>query len=72
MCGAKAVHVHHKIPHKGNPAIFWNRSLWQPLCESCHNSYAQQTETRGYHSQVGADGLPTDRNHPFNKGCTHA
>jgi hypothetical protein len=59
--------VHHKEPHKGDPKLFWNKSLWQPLCELCHNRWARQVETCGYHSNVGADGLPIDPRHPFNR-----
>jgi hypothetical protein len=69
MCGRAAVHVHHREPHKGNPQLFWNRSLWQPLCAACHNRWAQQTEARGYHSRIGGDGVPQDREHPFNRGA---
>ena len=29
--------VDHIIPHKGDPALFWDRANWQSLCEDCHN-----------------------------------
>ena len=29
--------VDHLIPHKGNQALFWDTSNWQPLCKSCHD-----------------------------------
>lgn len=29
--------VDHIIPHKGNKDLFWNKSNWQPLCETHHN-----------------------------------
>src|SRR5690606_12432987 len=29
--------VDHKIPHKGDDDLFWNRSNWQPLCKRCHD-----------------------------------
>lgn len=68
-----AVHVHHATPHRGDRAIFWDRSRWVPLCTEHHNRDAQQVETRGYSSRLGRDGLPTDINHPFNRpeggGC---
>jgi hypothetical protein len=67
MCGARAQHVHHKEPHKGDPKVFWNKSLWQPLCDGCHNRWAQQVECVGYHSNVDPSGVPSDPNHPFNK-----
>lgn len=28
----------HVIPHKGNMALFWDRSNWQPLCKHHHDS----------------------------------
>lgn len=27
----------HRIPHGGDPALFWDRSNWQPMCFSCHS-----------------------------------
>lgn len=62
-----AVHVHHAEPHKGNPATFWDKSKWVPLCEEHHNRDAQQIETRGYAARIGTDGFPSDPAHPFNK-----
>lgn len=35
---AAATVVDHKVPHKGDMALFWNRSNWQPLCKSCHDT----------------------------------
>jgi 5-methylcytosine-specific restriction protein A len=29
--------VDHKTPWKGNTRLFWERSNWQSLCESCHS-----------------------------------
>lgn len=62
-----AVHVDHIKPHRGDMAIFWDRRNWQPLCAEHHNRDKQQVETRGYSSRIGADGLPLDPNHPFNR-----
>jgi 5-methylcytosine-specific restriction protein A len=28
----------HIVPHKGDRALFWDRSNWQPLCKSCHDA----------------------------------
>lgn len=36
-CGAPATVVDHVTPHKGDLALFWRRSNWQPLCARCHN-----------------------------------
>ncbi|MFR3634507.1 MAG: HNH endonuclease [Sutterella sp.] len=24
-------------PHKGDMALFWDQSNWQPLCHTCHS-----------------------------------
>jgi 5-methylcytosine-specific restriction protein A len=41
------------------------------LCDAepwrCHSSLKQIIEERGFSSEVGPDGLPTDPNHPFNR-----
>lgn len=29
--------VDHIVPHKGDPALFWDRANWQSLCETHHN-----------------------------------
>lgn len=29
--------VDHIIPHRGDRALFWDRSNWQPLCKQCHD-----------------------------------
>ena len=29
--------VDHIRPHKGDRALFWDRSNWQPLCKTCHD-----------------------------------
>lgn len=44
MCSAPAVLVDHKIPHKGDKRLFWDRTNWQPLCLNCHNSHKQRQE----------------------------
>lgn len=45
-CGAPADTVDHVIPHKGDRWKFWNRSNWQALCATCHNSHKQREERR--------------------------
>ncbi|PYB87171.1 HNH endonuclease [Pseudomonas fulva] len=32
-----ATDVDHIEPHKGDMAVFWDRSNWQALCASCHS-----------------------------------
>nr|WP_246413968.1 HNH endonuclease [Martelella radicis] len=45
-CGEPAALVDHKIPHRGDQRLFWDRTNWQPLCHHCHNSAKQSEERR--------------------------
>lgn len=45
-CGASATIVHHSTPHRGNKAIFWDRSNWVPACQPCHDGPLQSQEKR--------------------------
>ncbi|WP_156382214.1 MULTISPECIES: HNH endonuclease [unclassified Aureimonas] len=65
---APATIVDHIIPHRGDQRLFWDRTNWQSLCTPHHSGEKQGDEARGYAARVGADGLPTDPNHPFNRG----
>ncbi|WP_420331895.1 hypothetical protein [Oceanicaulis alexandrii] len=38
--------VNHKIPHKGDKALFWDRDNWEPVCAPCHNGPIQSEECR--------------------------
>lgn len=42
--------VDHAIAHKGNEALFWDESNWQPLCQSHHSAKTVRTD--------GGFGLP--------------
>lgn len=33
----EATEVDHVVPHRGDPALMWDRSNWQALCKSCHS-----------------------------------
>lgn len=37
-CGNPATMVDHRIPAKGDMALFWDRSNWQPMCRRCNLS----------------------------------
>lgn len=37
----------HMTPHRGDPALFWDRGNLQCLCKSCHDSAKQREERRG-------------------------
>ncbi len=39
--------VDHRIPHKGDPTLFWDQDNWQSLCTNHHNSAKQSEERRG-------------------------
>ena len=43
-CRARATVVHHSVPHRGDMTIFWDRTLWQPLCQPHHDRDAQRLE----------------------------
>ncbi len=54
MCEAEgrvelATVVDHKIPHRGDQELFWNRSNWQSLCATHHSSDKQREEGSGPH-----------------------
>ena len=44
---AKATVVNHKIAHRGDLRLFWNRRNWEPVCAACHNGSIQSAEKRG-------------------------
>lgn len=46
LCGAPANVVDHMTPHRGDKAIFWDKSRWQPLCTPCHSGAKQRQERR--------------------------
>lgn len=45
-CGAPATVVNHKIPHRGDKALFWDRNNWEAVCAPCHNGPIQSEERR--------------------------
>lgn len=72
MCEAegrltRAVVVDHTIPHKGDQSLFWDKGNWQSLCKPHHDGDKQSEERTGYSRRLGADGIPTDPHHPFNR-----
>jgi 5-methylcytosine-specific restriction endonuclease McrA len=58
--------VDHVVPHRGDWTAFCTGEL-QSLCEPCHNATKRQIELRGYRTDIGLDGFPTDPKHPFNR-----
>src|SRR4051812_28407828 len=55
----RATVADHIERHRGDPMKFWNGAL-QSLCKLCHDSCKQREESRGFASDVGADGWPID------------
>jgi 5-methylcytosine-specific restriction protein A len=56
MCGKPASVVDHRIPHKGDMKLFWQRSNWQSLCTHDHNSTKQRIERKtGGEGRIRAD-----------------
>ena len=52
MCGkmeaqSRNLVADHITPHRGNEALFWDRSQIQCLCKSCHDGRKQAMERRG-------------------------
>lgn len=36
--------VDHRIPHRGDQALFWDKSNWQSMCTTHHSSDKQREE----------------------------
>lgn len=49
--------VDHRIPHRGNPALFWSEDNLQPLCDAHHNGTKQAIE-KNTSKGIGEDGWP--------------
>jgi len=56
--------VDHVQPHGGDWTLFRLGKL-QSLCKPCHDSAKRVLELHGYSTQIGLDGFPVDRQHPF-------
>jgi len=52
--------VDHKIPHKGDQKLFWDRDNWQPLCKACHDSVKRREEHGTQAPAIGPDGWPVE------------
>ena len=35
-CCVPATQVDHRVPHRGDESLFWDRSNWQAMSASCH------------------------------------
>lgn len=52
--------VDHIVPHKGDPALFWDPSNLQGLCKSHHDGRKQREELGQTIVRFGPDGWPVD------------
>ena len=43
----RATVVDHKIPHRGDMALFWDSTNWQSLCTHHHSSAKQKQDRAG-------------------------
>ena len=64
--------VDHKVPHRGDQALFWDRKNWQGLCKQCHDAHKQRQENGGTSAGCNLAGMPTDPNHHWFKPKTPA
>lgn len=39
--------VDHRVPHRGDMKLFWNKSNWQALCATHHSRDKQREESNG-------------------------
>lgn len=63
MCGAVCTGkgmatADHRIPHHGDPAMFWDPANIWCVCKPCHDGAKQREERGGRIRAVGADGYP--------------
>ena len=50
--------VDHIKPHRGDQALFWDRSNWQPLCKPHHDRDKAREERGRPVQRIGEDGWP--------------
>lgn len=63
----QATVVDHVAAHEGDPARFWDRSNWQPLCKRCHDSTKARIERSGIEHGCDASGMPIDSAHHWHE-----
>lgn len=44
--------VDHKVPHRGDMVLFWDRTNWQALCATHHNRDKQRSEQDAMGSEL--------------------
>ncbi len=38
--------INHRIPHRGDEKLFWDKNNWQGVCKHCHDTHIQRDEFR--------------------------
>ena len=51
----QAIVVDHKVPHKGDQDLFWDKNNWQPLCKR-HHDIKTAKEDGGFGRVMGKGG----------------
>jgi 5-methylcytosine-specific restriction enzyme A len=64
--------VNHRIPHRGDQRLFWDRTNWEPACKPHHDSTIQAEERSGIVRGTDAAGRPLDPSHPWHGGRSEA
>ena len=59
--------VDHKVAHKGDQKLFWDKNNWQPLCKLHHDSAKKRYENSGRYVGCDQHGLPLDSSHHWFK-----
>jgi len=73
MCGelgrvVPAIVVDHKVPHRGDTALFWDTNNWQALCKTCHDAHKQRLEKGGAAVGCTLAGIPINPSHHWGGG----
>lgn len=60
--------VNHRIPHKGDLALFRDPLNLQSVCRACHDGAIRSYELTGRMRGCDVDGMPLDPEAPWNGG----
>jgi 5-methylcytosine-specific restriction endonuclease McrA len=60
--------VDHKVPHRGDQRLFWDRDNWQTMHKGCHDGPKRYEEHRGRVRGCNEDGTPLDASHHWRGG----
>lgn len=59
--------VNHRIPHKGDKKLFWDRKNWEVACPDHHDIRIKQEEAGTFKTGTDIAGRPLDPKHPWNE-----